>query len=92
MKNHNTHFTPLADSLDSQEMDRLAQKNFNISAEALMESAGALSAQAILTYLKHPTKLASYRQARSLSVMILCGPGNNGGMVWWWLVICYLMA
>ena len=79
MKNHNTHFTPLADSLDSQEMDRLAQKNFNISAEALMESAGALSAQAILTYLKHPTKLASYRQARSLSVMILCGPGNNGG-------------
>lgn len=68
-------FTPLASSVQSAEIDRSAIENYNLSAEILMESAGALSAQEILNYLKpHNNK-----DLESSAVLILCGPGHNGG-------------
>ena len=71
MNKDKTCFTSLATAKDSTEMDRLSQEKYGISAEMLMESAGALSAQAILSVLKE--------QKKSLRVMLLCGPGHNGG-------------
>ena len=69
MKRNN--FIPLVSSVQSAEIDRLAAKNYGLSAEVLMESAGALSAQEIL--------LRIHQENISSSVMILCGPGHNGG-------------
>lgn len=68
-------FTPLASSAQCAEIDRSAIKSYDLSAEILMESAGALSAQEILEYLKKYQK----KNIESSSVLILCGPGHNGG-------------
>ena len=62
-------FIPLASSDVSAEMDRLAQKNYGIRAEILMESAGALSAKA----------LTGLKDIKKAPIIVLCGPGNNGG-------------
>ena len=48
-------------------MDQLAQSEFNLSTEILMESAGALSAEDIIF------------QFNEEPVLVLCGPGHNGG-------------
>ncbi len=61
---------PLAGSAQSAEIDRLAEKDYGLNAEVLMESAGVLSAREILR--KH-------KKNKSPSVMVLCGPGHNGG-------------
>ena len=74
-KNKISDFTPLANAAQSAEIDRLAQKNYDLSSEVLMEAAGALSAKEILSYLKEQ----DHRNIRVPSVMILCGPGHNGG-------------
>ena len=68
-------FTPLADLSQSVEIDRLAIESHNLSAEVLMESAGALSTGEIFEYLK------KYKQKniKSSAILILCGPGHNGG-------------
>jgi NAD(P)H-hydrate epimerase len=68
MKRNN--FIPLAGSAQSAEIDRLAEKKYGLSAEILMESAGALSAKEILE---------RHKENQLSSVMILCGPGHNGG-------------
>ena len=52
------------------EIDRLAREDYGLSAEKLMESAGQLSASEILDRCQ---------KNKISSVMILCGPGNNGG-------------
>ena len=65
-------FTPLAGSKASKEIDRLAQKKYHLSAEILMESAGSSAAREIL---QHPGS-SIWRKS---SIVILCGPGNNGG-------------
>ncbi len=64
--------TPLSSSVQSAEIDSLAQKDYMLSAEVLMEVAGALSAREIYLDVK------TYRKSTS-TIMILCGPGNNGG-------------
>ena len=51
----------------SRKIDQAVEKQHPISAEVLMESAGALSAQEIL------------RTVKPDSVIVLCGPGHNGG-------------
>ena len=63
---------PLITSRQSFETDKLAQQKYGLSDELLMESAGALSAGEIYSYIKENKKQHS-------SVLILCGPGNNGG-------------
>ena len=63
-------FIPLAGSTQSAEIDRLAGKDYGLSAEILMESAGALSAWEILE---------RHKENKLSSVMVLCGPGHNGG-------------
>ncbi|MDE0119040.1 MAG: NAD(P)H-hydrate dehydratase [Bdellovibrionales bacterium] len=74
-KNNISHFTPLAKAAYGTEIDRLSQSHYSLSAEVLMETAGALSAKEILFYLKEK----NYIDPTSSSVMILCGPGHNGG-------------
>ncbi len=71
------NFTPLASSAESMEMDRLAQQKYGLGAEILMESAGALSAEAIISYLLRAKK--QLQGDKASSVMVLCGPGHNGG-------------
>ena len=58
---------PLILQQQSRLIDQSAEKNYNLSAEILMESAGALSAKEILSCFKPH------------SVVVLCGPGHNGG-------------
>ena len=67
-----TEFIPLITSMQSFETDQLAQQRYGLSDELLMESAGALSAREICSYIKENKKQHS-------SILILCGPGNNGG-------------
>ena len=62
---------PLAGSQESAKIDSLAQKDYDLSSEVLMESAGALSAQEIVSFNPSP--------APKKTVLILCGPGSNGG-------------
>jgi ADP-dependent NAD(P)H-hydrate dehydratase / NAD(P)H-hydrate epimerase len=54
-----------------QKIETLAEKDFNISPEILMENAGSLSAREIQTSF-----LPELQRGR---VAVLCGPGNNGG-------------
>ena len=61
----------LANSNWSAKIDRLAKEQYSIPSEILMESAGALSAQKIIQYFSEHIK--------THSVMVLCGPGHNGG-------------
>ncbi|MDE0519080.1 MAG: NAD(P)H-hydrate epimerase, partial [Bdellovibrionales bacterium] len=67
-------FIPLAKAAQGAEIDRLSQSHYNLSAEVLMEAAGALSTKEILFYLKE-----QQIDTTSSAVMILCGPGHNGG-------------
>lgn len=67
-----SEFVPLISAMQSFEIDRQAQQKYGLSDELLMESAGALSAREIYSYIKENKK-------QSFSVLILCGPGNNGG-------------
>ena len=61
-------FMTLLSTVDqSRKIDQVSEKYYQLSAEVLMESAGALSAQEILRNLKPD------------SVIVLCGPGHNGG-------------
>ena len=73
-------FTPLVSSLQSAELDHSAEVDYGLSAEILMETAGTLSAQKILSFLNCPDgkDLKSIKQS-SFFVMVLCGPGHNGG-------------
>lgn len=64
------NFIPLVSSVQSADIDCSAAKDYGLSAEILMESAGALSAREILK---------SCQRGGSSSVMVLCGPGHNGG-------------
>lgn len=59
----------LANSIQMAEIDRLSEQKYQISSETLMESAGAVTAKKILSSNNFNTQ----------QVMILCGPGNNGG-------------
>ncbi len=52
-------------------IEKLTEKDFNISPEILMENAGSLSAREIQTSF-----LPELQRGR---VAVLCGPGNNGG-------------
>lgn len=60
----------MAGSTQSTEIDRSAKKDYGLSFEILMESAGALSAQEILK---------QHKKNNLSSIMVLCGPGHNGG-------------
>ena len=60
-------FLSLSTAEQSRKIDDITQKKFNLSAEVLMESAGAGSAEEILKV--HPAG----------SMALLCGPGHNGG-------------
>ena len=60
----------MANSAQSAEIDHLAIEHYKLSAEILMETAGALSAREILNICQ---------KSKSSSIMVLCGPGNNGG-------------
>ena len=64
-----SNWIPLANSTQMAEIDRLSEKKYQISPETLMESAGAVTAKKVL----------SSSQFKIQHVMILCGPGNNGG-------------
>ena len=67
-------FTCLSSSKESEEIDRTARAKYGLSAEALMESAGALSAREITAILNEMGF-----SAQPPCVLVLCGPGNNGG-------------
>src|SRR4051812_43393801 len=54
----------------AQEIDRISQEKFSLSAELLMESAGVLAADEISKQIK--------RKKINGTVAVLCGPGNNG--------------
>ena len=58
---------PLITAKQSFDIDQTAQEKHKLSSETLMESAGAVSAREI------------YSRFHPQSVLILCGPGNNGG-------------
>ncbi len=60
-------FLHLITSEQSRKLDQLAQSEFHLSTETLMESAGTLSAEDIIF------------QFNEEPVLVLCGPGNNGG-------------
>ena len=60
-------FLHLITSEQSKQLDQHAQDEFNLSVEVLMESAGALSAGNIKSQFKEEP------------VLVLCGPGHNGG-------------
>ena len=60
-------FLHLITSEQSKSLDQQVQEKFNLSAEVLMESAGALSARNINFQFKEEP------------VVVLCGPGHNGG-------------
>ncbi len=62
----------LVGSLESAEIDRLAEKKYGLSSEILMESAGRSTANYISRYFSSQIQPPQ-------EVMILCGPGNNGG-------------
>ena len=64
-----SEWTPLADSIQMAEIDRQAEKKSQIQPETLMESAGEEAAK----------KIGSSSNLNIQQVMILCGPGNNGG-------------
>lgn len=55
-------------SAQARELDRLASASFEIPAQTLMERAGRAAAQLILT-----------RYPLAQKVVVVCGPGNNGG-------------
>ena len=60
---------PLSFSHQSGQMDQAARERYFYESETLMEAAGALSAHEILKYFgKSPS-----------SVIVMCGPGHNGG-------------
>jgi ADP-dependent NAD(P)H-hydrate dehydratase / NAD(P)H-hydrate epimerase len=58
----------LADSRQSQLMDQLAQNQFGLTSEVLMESAGAAVAEEVHLIFKDKKR----------KILILIGPGNNG--------------
>ena len=60
-------FLHLITSEQSKQLDQIAQSEFNLSTETLMESAGSLSAQEIKS------------QFQEEPIIVLCGPGHNGG-------------
>lgn len=61
----------LATVEQAAQIDEMSRTVYGLSAEVLMESAGALAAREIdLSYLPELTKGA---------VAVVCGPGNNGG-------------
>ncbi len=62
----------VAHAQTSATIDCIAQEKYNLSAEVLMELAGAKSADSILQYFS--TLIAGKK-----SVVLLCGPGHNGG-------------
>ena len=66
---HRSSFPPeLLSPVEMAEADRLATET--VPSMALMEQAGAAVAEAALSIL---------RDARSRRLLVLCGPGNNGG-------------
>ena len=64
-----SHWIRLANTNQMAEIDRQAEKQYQIKPETLMESAGAVTAKKILSSPCFNTQ----------HITILCGPGNNGG-------------
>ena len=62
----------LATVAESRRIDQLAQERFDLSADVLMEAAGALTAREILQTFVVETRAGG-------PVAVVCGPGNNGG-------------
>ena len=62
-------WTRLANSTQMAEIDRLSEQKYQIKPETLMESAGMAAAKKVLSSSCFNTQ----------HIMILCGPGNNGG-------------
>ena len=73
--NNTPDFIPLAGSAQTAEIDHSAVEDYGLSSEILMETAGALSAREILLYLKKHQN----EKSNPAGVMIICGPGHNGG-------------
>ena len=75
--------TPIATSVQSAKIDRLATKDYHLTPEILMESAGALSAQKILRHIKKKKPYKKQRHYKAghpiKTVVVFCGPGHNGG-------------
>ena len=61
----------LATSVQIKAIDQAASR-FNLNAEVLMESAGAVSAVEVLSYLK------KFGELDGSSTIVFCGPGHNG--------------
>jgi len=74
-------FMPLATASQSSKIDELALKKYGLKPEMLMETAGALSAKEIISHLKwHPLQSVHFDLVKKQnSVLVLCGPGQNGG-------------
>lgn len=64
-----SHWVQLANTNQMAEIDRQAEKQYQIKPETLMESAGVQTAKKILSSSCFNTQ----------HIIILCGPGNNGG-------------
>lgn len=61
----------LATVVQSREIDSLSHSVYGLSAEVLMESAGALAAREV--------EQAYFPELARGQVVVLCGPGHNGG-------------
>ncbi|RYZ69327.1 MAG: hypothetical protein EOP05_15015, partial [Proteobacteria bacterium] len=61
----------LASVEEAREIDQRSQSEFGLSGETLMETAGTLAAKRILS-IYNPESVV-------LVVVVVCGPGNNGG-------------
>lgn len=61
----------LATRAQSQEIDELSQKVYGLSAEVLMEAAGATAAREL--------EQSYYPELKTGELAVVCGPGNNGG-------------
>lgn len=64
-----SHWIQLANTNQMAEIDQKAEKQYQIKPETLMESAGAVTTKKILSSSCFNTQ----------HIIILCGPGNNGG-------------
>lgn len=67
----------LATAAESRRIDERSQAEFGLSGEVLMEAAGSQSAREIEQSF-YPELRAS-RSAAGRPIVIVCGPGNNGG-------------
>ena len=57
---------------EAQAIDRMSIKNYSVDADRLMETAGK-------KVTEHCVKILKRRKGRPRQVLVLCGPGNNGG-------------